>query len=124
MKRLLIAGLTALTLLGAGAITLNVSGENVASASAAAKATVDAAKARGEVGEKITGYLEIVKNPSPGVQAAVNEINIARKALYTRLARQQGVDPDVVAQLAGEKQIANAARGEFIMGADGRWTQR
>jgi uncharacterized protein YdbL (DUF1318 family) len=124
MKRVFIAGLTALALLGAGAATLHVTGDNVAAASAAAKATVDAAKARGEVGEKITGYLEVVRDASPEVRRAVNEINIARKALYTRLARQQGVDPDVVAQLAGEKQLATAARGEYVMGADGRWTQR
>ena len=124
MKRLLIAGLTALSLLATGAVVLNSTGDSVAEARQSAKATVDAAKARGEVGERIDGLLGVVSGASADVEAAVREINIGRKALYTRLAREQGVEPAVVARLTGEKQIANAASGTFVMGEDMQWRRK
>ena len=124
MKRLVVAGLSAFALLGAGAVALHGTGGNVAEARQSAKAVVDAAKARGEVGEVVTGYLEVVSGAPADVRAAVQEINIGRKALYQRLAREQGVELRVVAQLAGEKQIAGAAPGTFVMGEDGQWRRK
>ena len=124
MKRLILAGIAALSVVGAGAIALNQSGDTVAHARQSAKSIVDAAKARGEVGEKINGYLEVVSGAPSDVQDAVREINIGRKSLYTRLAREQGVETEVVAQLVGEKQIANAASGSYVMRADGRWARK
>ena len=124
MKQLLVAGLTAAALLGAGAVTLHATGDSVAEARQSAKSVVDAAKARGEVGEVITGYLEVRSGASADVRAAVNEINIGRKALYQRLAREQGVEIAVVAQLTGEKQIAGTAPGQYVKGADGQWRQK
>ena len=81
-------------LLGAGAIALNTQGLNSAQAqSASAKATVDSAKAAGKIGETAAGYLDAVNNQSldAATSAAMKEINIARKALYTRLANEQNV---------------------------------
>ena len=89
---------------------------------ASAKSIVDNAKAKGLVGERIDGYLGLVMGSvSPEVQSAVNEINIRRKSLFTKLAREQGVEIAVISRLTGEKLIAKASAGEKIMGDDGVW---
>ena len=124
MKQLFVASLTAAALLGAGAVALHQSGDSVAEARQSAKAIVDAAKARGEVGEVITGYLDVVGDAPADVRRAVEEINIGRKALYQRLAREQGVELTVVAQLTGEKQIGNAAPGTYVKDASGQWRRK
>lgn len=127
MKKLLISGLTAAALLAGGAMTLHLTGDNVAEAqqaSAASKPIVDAAKKRGEVGERIDGYLAAVTTLSPSVQAAMDDINISRKVLYEKLAEARGQSIRVVAQLTGESQISKAEPGEFVQGADGQWVQK
>ncbi|MEM9599425.1 MAG: YdbL family protein [Pseudomonadota bacterium] len=125
MKKLIIAGLAATALLAGGAVALHHSGTNVAEARMNAKSIVDAAKTRGEVGEQIDGYLGIVSAAaSADVRAAVNEINIGRKQVYTRLARDQNVRIEVVARLTGEKQIEKAAKGEYVLGETGQWTRK
>lgn len=124
MKTFLIAGFAALSVLSVGAVAGNLSGTSVAQAQSNAKNVVDAAKTRGEIGERIDGYLGVVGDPSPAVRAAMDEINIGRKAVYTRLAREQNVRIEVVARLTGEKQVEKAAKGEYVMGDDGRWTQK
>ena len=114
-------------LLGAGAIALNTQGLNTAQAqSASAKATVDSAKAAGKIGETSAGYLYAVNNQSldAATQAAMKEINIARKALYTRLANEQNVKTEVVAALTGEKQVAKARAGEYVLMSSGNWVQK
>lgn len=89
---------------------------------ASAKSIVDNAKAKGLVGERIDGYLGLVTGRvSPEVQSAVNEINIRRKSLFTKLAREQGVEIAVISRLTGEKLIAKASAGEKTMGDDGVW---
>jgi uncharacterized protein YdbL (DUF1318 family) len=112
--------------LGAGALVLNSQGLNVAQAQTqSAKALVDRAIAEGKVGETAAGYLAAVNGQAldRATEAAMNEVNIGRKSVYTRLARDQGVKPEVVAALTGEKQIANAARGEYVMTATG-WKKK
>jgi len=94
--------------------------------SAGAKATVDAAITRGEVGEQIDGYLAVVDgaSPSAAVRNAVSEINIARKAVYTDLANAQNVQTSVVAALTGEKQLKKALPGTYIKDATGQWRKK
>lgn len=124
MKKLFVAGLLASALLASGALTLHTYGGSIAQAQSDAKSIVDAAKNRGEIGEQIDGYLGVVSSASPAVRAAMDEINIGRKAVYTRLAREQNVRVEVVARLTGEKQIAKATTGQYVLGDDGRWTQK
>lgn len=127
MKKLFAAGLMAATLLAGGAMTLHLSGYNVAEAqqaSAASKQIVEAAKKRGEIGERIDGYLAAVTPLSPDVQAAMADINISRKVVYEKLAEARGQSIRVIGQLTGENQIKKAEPGEYIQGADGQWKQK
>ena len=124
MKKLIIAGLATAGLLTGGAIALQGVGGNVASAQSDAKSVVDAAKARGDVAERIDGYLVAAPSANAAVRAAVNEINIGRKSVYTQTARQNNTKVEVAAQLTGEKLIASTRPGEYFVGANGQWTQK
>ncbi|MEM7729544.1 MAG: YdbL family protein [Pseudomonadota bacterium] len=127
MKRLLIAGLSAAAMLAGGSLMLDRTGGTVAhaqEASAESKQIVEAAKARGEIGERIDGYLAPVGAISPDVRAAMDDINISRKTKYESLASSRGTTTRIVAQLAGEALIERAAPGEFVMGQSGQWTQK
>ena len=94
--------------------------------STAAKSTVDQAKSEGVIGETIGGYLAVVAgaNPSAAQRAAMDEINIGRKAVYTDLARQQNVAVEVVAKLTGEKQVAKAPPGQKVLLENGTWSSK
>lgn len=123
----LLGGFAALSLLASGSLVMSATGSNAAYAqTSSVKATVDSAKSRGEIGEKINGYLGVVNgaSPSAAVKNAMSEINIARKSVYSRLAAQQNVAIDVVAQITGEKQIKKAASGHFIKDATGAWKRK
>lgn len=123
----LIGGFAALALVAGGAIALNASGDNAAYAQiSTAKATVDAAITRGEIGEQIDGYLGVVDGASPSatVRNAMNEINIARKSVYTQAASKSGQPASVFAQLTGEKQIKKSAQGTFVKDATGVWKRK
>lgn len=83
------------------------------------------AKAAGLVGERIDGYLGVVDSGAPGnVKSLVNQINAERKAKYAEIADKQGAPVAAVAQIAGTKLIERAGRGEYVMGADGRWQRK
>lgn len=113
--------------LSAGAITLNALDMNTALAqSASAKAMVDSAKTAGKIGETAAGYLDAVNGQSldAATSAAMKEINIARKSLYTRLANEQNVKTEVVAALTGEKQVAKAGAGEYVLKSPGSWIKK
>lgn len=106
---------------GGFAVTQNFAPDAVAQASAS-KQIVDAAKANLQVGETIDGYLAIIdEGVSADIRAAVNEINIRRKSVYTQLARDKGTSPENVAAVSGEKLVAKAKAGEKVKLSDGQW---
>ena len=91
---------------------------------AADKATVDAAKAAGKVGEQADGYLGIVAGADGTITAAVNSINAGRRAVYTQTATKSGVSPDAAGQATGAQLIAKTPAGEFIKPLGGGWTKK
>lgn len=109
-----------------GAVPLQyVVGKSAYAQTMTAKQIVDAAKAQGLVGETIAGYLAVVNgSASAEIQAAVNEINIRRKSVYTKMAREQGVQVAEAARVVGEKLIAKAKPGEKVMLENGVWTTK
>ncbi len=126
LMKTILGGFAAAALLTGGAVVMNTAGVNVAHAQSSAKATVDAAIARGEIGEQITGYLGVVDGASPSstVRAAMDEINIARKSVYTNAAAGSPQPASVFAQLTGEKQIAKSAPGTYVKDASGVWKKK
>jgi len=86
------------------------------------KARVDQAKAQGLVGEQLDGYIGFVTpGVSADIRAAVNEINIKRKTIYTGTARAKKVSVSIIAGLTGEKLTAKARPGHMVKLGDGIW---
>jgi len=86
---------------------------------------IDAAISQGEIGERIDGYLGLVGGSvDPAVQRKMNDINNQRRALYAKLAAETNTTTAQVARLTGEKQIAKAPAGSYILTETGRWTQK
>ena len=85
-----------------------------------------AARASGQVGEKMDGYLGIVGATSSELQRVVSDINIKRRALYSQ--RAQAANPPVTleeyALTAGCIAIARTEPGEKYQAPDGSWQTR
>jgi len=88
------------------------------------KATMDAAKAAGTVGEQADGYLGIVSSADGTVTAAVNEINNGRRQVYSQTAAKSGVTPDAAGQATGAQLIAKVPGGQFFKPLGGAWTKK
>ena len=94
--------------------------------SAAAKATVDAAKAAGIVGEPADGFLGFVTASSDAaIKAAVTEINAGRAQLYREAAAKNGVSVEVAGASAYTNVVqARIKPGEYFKPAGGGWTRK
>lgn len=88
------------------------------------KATVDAAKAAGKVGEQADGYLGIVGGADAATNAAVKNINAGRRDVYNQTASKSGVSPDVAGQATGAQLIAKTPAGQYIKPLGGSWTKK
>src|ERR1700744_4316138 len=88
------------------------------------KATVDAAKAAGTVGEQADGYLGIVGGAAASISAAVDDINAGRRTVYSQTAAKSGVTPDAAGQATGAQLIAKTPSGQFIKPLGGSWTKK
>jgi len=91
----------------------------------AAAQSLDQAKAAGQVGERIDGYVGVVDaNAGGDIRALVDEVNAERQAKYAEIAAERGISVQAVAQIAGQKLIERAASGQYVLGADGQWRQK
>lgn len=90
----------------------------------AAAADLGQAKAAGQLGEQMNGYLGLVDPGAPGdVKALMNSINAQRRAQYQRIAAKNGVPVDEVAKMTAQKVIGQAARGHYVQTPSG-WRRR
>ena len=104
---------------------LAISASLAAPIASAADPEIEAATSAGIVGVRVDGYLGLVKGSAdPAIQRKVNEINVKRRALYERLARETGTTVEAVGIVTGEKQIAKARAGTYYMDANGQWVQK
>ena len=88
-------------------------------------AALDEAKAAGQVGERIDGYLGVVDAGAPGeVRALVDEVNAERRAKYEQIAKKQGAPLAAVAQIAGKKLIERTPAGQYVLDAGGQWRRK
>lgn len=92
---------------------------------AAAKATVDAAKLDGVVGEQSDGYLGFVKAGSDAIKGAVAEINAGRAQVYAQAAAKNGVTPEAAGAAAFQSVVMGKLKpGEFYKPAGGGWVRK
>jgi len=92
----------------------------------ASKALVDAAKAKGIVGERANGFLGFVTTSSDAaLKAAVDEINAGRHDVYAQAAAKNNVSIDA----AGQSAFANVIfpklpAGQYYENAAGAWVKK
>ncbi len=108
----LAAGMAVLALAGAGA------------ANAQRDPAYAAARAQGQVGEKMDGYLGYVTPPSPEVRTLVEDLNIKRRALYSEKAQSAQATVEEYAFTTGCRLIAQTVAGEKYEAPDGSWRTR
>jgi uncharacterized protein len=92
----------------------------------AAKATVDAAKTAGIVGEQADGNLGLVKGTADAAtKAAVAEINAGRAEVYKQAAAKNAVSVEAAGAAAFQSFIIGKVKpGEFYKPATGAWVRK
>lgn len=89
-------------------------------------AVVAQARSSGQIGEQADGYLGYVPGAqiSGDLRGRVDQINIQRRALYTRRATERSVSVNEMAAAVACEVFANRiAVGERYRGEDGQWRQ-
>ena len=82
------------------------------------------ARASGQVGEKMDGYLGIVGAETPQLRRIVNDINIKRRAVYSKRAQATNATLEEYALTAGCQAILATSPGEKYQAPDGSWKTR
>jgi uncharacterized protein YdbL (DUF1318 family) len=70
------------------------------------------------------GYLGIVGAATPALSKLVDDLNIQRRAVYTKSATASGVSVEEFAFGAGCKNIRDTAVGEKYQAPGGAWATR
>ena len=110
--------------LGLAAAALAVAGMIPAAALAQRDPAYAAARAAGQVGEKVDGYLGFVTPPAPALKAVISELNIKRKAVYAEKATAAKATVEEYALTSGCLLISQTKPGEKYQGPDGSWQTR
>jgi uncharacterized protein YdbL (DUF1318 family) len=88
---------------------------------AANAATLDDAKAAGQIGEGVDGYVHLVdKNAPSAVKALVKDVNNKRRDKYAGIAKTRGASVESVAALAGAKLVERTPSGQYVMDSSGK----
>jgi uncharacterized protein YdbL (DUF1318 family) len=82
------------------------------------------ARAMGDVGERMDGYLGVVGPVTPELKKLVADINIKRKQVYFEQAQAQQVTAEQYAFSAGCRAIDRTVPGEKYQAPDGSWQTR
>ncbi|OYW16326.1 MAG: hypothetical protein B7Z39_01665 [Novosphingobium sp. 12-64-8] len=83
-----------------------------------------AARASGQVGEKMDGYLGYVTPASPALRAVIEDLNIKRKAVYADKAKANNATVEEYALTSGCLLIGQTKPGEKYQAPDGSWQTR
>lgn len=88
-------------------------------------ATLDEAKAAGQIGEKQDGYIGLVQASVPAdVVALVESVNAQRRVRYEQIAAENGIPVSEVAKLAFTRAFENTRAGHFVEASPGQWMRK
>ena len=82
---------------------------------------ISAAKAAGAVGEQADGYLGTKGAVGADIRAAVDALNIKRRAAYTDLAAKRNVTVQDVAASTGCQTLSRVQAGQIYRIGSGDW---
>jgi uncharacterized protein YdbL (DUF1318 family) len=124
--RTVMKALFAAAVIGSAALSAAAVATPAAADVAASKALVDAAKARGIVGERASGFLGFVTPSSDAaLKAAVDEINAGRRDVYAQAAAKNNVSIDVAGQSAFTNVIfPKLPVGQYYENGQGAWVKK
>jgi uncharacterized protein len=83
-----------------------------------------AARAAGQIGEKMDGYLGVVGGQPASIEKIASDINIRRRENYAQKAQEQGVTLQEYAITQGCILITRTSQGEKYQAPDGSWQTR
>ena len=83
-----------------------------------------AARAAGQVGEKMDGYLGMVGAGGASLRAMVDDLNIKRRAVYSQKAQAQHATVEEYAMAQACILIWRTVPGERYQAPDGSWRTR
>ncbi len=83
-----------------------------------------AARASGQIGEKVDGYLGVVGAPTANLRRLVDDLNLKRKNIYFEQAQEERVTPVEYAFATACKLIGRTVPGEKYQAPDGTWRTR
>jgi len=90
----------------------------------AADPLIEQALASGAIGEQWDGYLGFVSAPSGDLKAAVDAINIKRRAAYTQVAAARNVTVDQFAQTTACQTLRAVKPGQAYKLQGSGWRTR
>ncbi len=115
----------AFTLLAGPVACLTFVSTSALAQSAGAKAEVDAAKAKGIVGEQGDGLLGFVSGSADAATtAAVNEINAGRRKVFASTAAKSGVTPDAAGEATAQALFQKIPPGQYYKPLGGSWAKK
>jgi len=125
-KSVMKIALAALMIAGSGLAATALIATPASADVASSKALVDAAKAKGTVGEQSDGLLGFVHGGGDAaLKAAVDEINAGRREVYGQAAAKNGVSVEAAGQSAFTNVIfPKLAAGQYYRDASGSWKQK
>ena len=83
-----------------------------------------AARAAGQVGEQVDGYLGFPTSPSADVRRTAEDVNIKRRAIYAERAQANHSTVEEYAFTTGCQLILKTRPGEKYQAPDGSWQTR
>lgn len=88
--------------------------------------TLTKAKDLHYVGETFSGFIapltdKIPAKDIPQIQALVEQINQLRREKYTEIAKNNSLDSDMIARIAGEKLVMKETKNRYVKGLNGQW---
>ena len=86
--------------------------------------TYAAARANGQVGEQVNGYLGFITPPTPELRKVIEDINIKRRAVYADKAKTANATLEEYALTSGCLLISHTVPGEKYQAPDGSWQSR
>jgi uncharacterized protein len=82
-------------------------------------------RASGQAGEQADGYMGLVGSAPANIRAQVDQVNIERRAAYTRLASQRGATiEEVAAATACQLFASRVGPDQYYRLPDGVWRRR
>lgn len=92
-------------------------------ATAAFALDLSEARSRGLIGEKLDGFVEVIKQ-SAEAQALADQVNTRRLTEYQRISKDNGQPVSVVSKVAAENIINNLPAGSYYRLPNGEWARK